>query len=258
MRSLLERLSRQRSFTRRLPASFDRLPIIVSPDSQLKYLKPGATSFDKNLLDAAAQLVQPGDNVWDIGANVGVFTVASAAMSRTGQIVAVEADIWLANLIRATSRLPANAGFDIAVLPIAAFSTAGVATFSIAARGRASNHLSNVPGNSQTGGVRETVDVATLPLDMLLAHYAPPDVVKIDVEGAEVEVLKGASRLLEKVRPVLYCEINEDNQKECLDILKEFDYTARNLYNKKEQKHIEFNMVYAPRERQLSGKATAE
>lgn len=257
MRTLLERLSRQRSFVRRLPASFDRLPIIVSPDSQLKYLKPGTAGFDRNLLEAAIQLVQTGDNVWDIGANVGVFTIASAARSRTGQIVAVEADIWLANLIRRTSRLPANAGFNIAVVPVAASSTAGVATFTIAARGRASNHLTNVPGNSQAGGVRETVDVATLPLDILLAHYPPPNVVKMDVEGAEVEVLKGMSQILEKVRPILYCEVNETNREQFLEILKAFEYTARNLHTKGGQAHIEFNMVYEPRERRFFGAGLA-
>jgi len=204
--------------------------------------------FDKSLLDAATQLVRAGSNVWDIGANVGVFTLASAAMSGTGQIVAVEADIWLANLIRRTSRLPANSGFNIAVLPAAAFSTAGVATFSIAARGRASNYLTSVLGNSQAGGVRETVDVPTLPLDTLLAHYAPPAVVKIDVEGAEIEVLKGMSRVLKEVRPMLYCEVNKKNERTFLSILRSFGYNAIDMRSKEEGSHIDFNMVYAPRE----------
>jgi len=250
MRTLLERISRGRAFTRRLPAQFGALPIIVSPDAQLKYLKPGYEAFDAGLLRAAAALVKAGDNVWDVGANVGVFTMAAAALSRTGQILAIEADIWLAGLIRRTSQLPANAIFNISVLPAAAFSSAGVAKFSIAARGRASNHLTSVSGNSETGGSRETVDVTTLPLDALLAHYAPPNIIKIDVEGAEVEVLKGAEDILKTIRPLLYCEVNKDNQEEFLKILSKFDYSPRSFITKKAT-DIGFNMIYVPEEKQF-------
>ncbi|PKP72135.1 MAG: FkbM family methyltransferase, partial [Alphaproteobacteria bacterium HGW-Alphaproteobacteria-5] len=136
MRTFLERISRRRSFVRHLPANLGGLPIIVSPDAQLKYLKPGPKGFDRTLLEAAVRLVRPGDNVWDVGANVGVFSVAAAALSQTGQIVAIEADIWLAGLLSRTARLPANGVYNISVLPVAAFSTAGVASFAIAARGR--------------------------------------------------------------------------------------------------------------------------
>ena len=110
MRTFLERMSRRRSFVRHLPANLGGLPIIVSPDAQLKYLKPGPKGFDRTLLEAAVRLVRPGDNVWDVGANVGVFSVAAAALSLTGQIVAIEADIWLASLLSRTARLPANEG----------------------------------------------------------------------------------------------------------------------------------------------------
>jgi len=177
--------------------------------------------------------------------------MASAALSRTGQIVAIEADIWLAGLIRKTSQLSANRNFNIAVLPAAAFSTAGVARFSIAARGRASNHLTVLSGNSQAGGTRETVDVATLPLDALLTSYAPPDVIKIDVEGAEVEVLRGMRRILETIRPVLYCEVSEGNRGGFLEIMEKSGYIAVSV-DGSPRADIGFNMIYAPKEKKVS------
>lgn len=249
MRTFLERMSRRRSFVRHLPANLGGLPIIVSPDAQLKYLKPGPKGFDRTLLEAAVRLVRPGDNVWDVGANVGVFSVAAAALSLTGQIVAIEADIWLASLLSRTARLPANAAYNISVLPVAAFSTAGVASFAIAARGRASSHLAGISGNSQAGGVRETVEVPTLPLDSLLARYAPPRIIKIDVEGAEVDVLRGMDRILREIRPVLYCEVNGQNRENFLSEISRFDYAFRNLDSTDED--AGFNAVYFPREKKI-------
>ncbi len=249
MRTFLERISRQRSFVRRLPVEFSRLPVVVSPDAQLKYMRPGRSGFDEVLLNAASRLVRPGDNVWDVGANVGIFTMACAARSGTGQIVAVEADIWLASLLRKTLRLPDNLGFDLSVVPAAASASAGVSKFSIAAHGRASNHLSSVPGSSQTGGAREVVEVATLPLDLLLNHYTPPNIIKIDVEGAELEVLMGMNRILSEVRPELYCEVSGSNREQFLSMIHGFDYVIRNINTGKQESVIGSNVFLSPKEK---------
>jgi hypothetical protein len=45
-------------------------------------------------------------------------------------------------------------------------------------------------------------------LDWALDHFPRPTVVKIDVEAAEVEVLEGAQRLLDEVRPIVICEVS--------------------------------------------------
>jgi hypothetical protein len=45
----------------------------------------------------------------------------------------------------------------------------------------------------------------------LLERYPAPDVVKIDVEGAEAQVLEGGRSLLEEVRPVVLCEVSRDS-----------------------------------------------
>jgi tRNA G37 N-methylase Trm5 len=49
------------------------------------------------------ELVRPGTTVWDIGANVGLFSFAAASLG--AQVVAVEADIWLANLMQRSAQL---------------------------------------------------------------------------------------------------------------------------------------------------------
>jgi hypothetical protein len=64
---------------------------------------PGQTigNVDEALLRNAIELVRPGDVVWDIGANVGLFSFAAAAPAGSaGKIVSFEADVWLAVLLR--------------------------------------------------------------------------------------------------------------------------------------------------------------
>ena len=79
---------------RRLPKVFGGAPILVSPDSALAFWKRDLGSVDPYLLSMARELVRPGMVVWDIGANVGLFAFAAAALGAP-QVLAVEPDIWL-------------------------------------------------------------------------------------------------------------------------------------------------------------------
>jgi hypothetical protein len=116
----------------------------------------------------------------------------------------------------------------------------GVATFLIASRGRASNSLEVAGGGrSQSGGVREKVTVPTLTLDTLLDYFSYSTFLKIDVEGAEAFVLKGAKRLLSEIRPTIYIEVGSEQVKEVTKILIESDYALLMVHcqfeNKNEQ-----------------------
>ena len=224
MRTLIERLSRGRYLKRRLPSRFGRTPLYVSPDAQLKYLKPGNDAFDAELMAIVDQHVRESSVVWDIGANVGVFAFAAASVAKKGSALAVEPDTWLAQLIRRSLLLKENRRLRIQVLPSAIADINGVATLLIANRGRASNALEAVGGRSQTGGIRERIIVPTLTLDTLLDFFEPPTFVKVDVEGAEVMVLTGARRLLSEVRPTIYIEVGEEAAGEVASILRGVSY----------------------------------
>ena len=52
--------------------------------------------------------------------------------------------------------------------------------------------------------------VAAFNLDWLLSQLPIPDIVKIDVEGAELEVLSNQVRMLNEVRPVIVCEVGSN------------------------------------------------
>lgn len=224
-RKIAERLSREKIFIRKLPSEFLGTSLFVSPDAQLKFLKPGALAFPKELLDTALEHVSEGDVVWDIGANVGVFTFAAASLvGSRGHILAVEPDIWLANLIQKSTQLSSNQTLSIDILPVAIAETCGVETFLVAARGRASNCLEKSGGRSQTGGFRERNLVPTFNLDKLLTVSKNPNFIKIDVEGAEVSLLKGGQKVLREVRPVIYCEVGLQHREEIMSMLQAFEY----------------------------------
>lgn len=207
-RRLVEIVSRGRSFQRRLPEEFGGRPIVVSPDARLSVLRRGPEAFDSALLQAVARLVRPQDVIWDVGANLGVFSLAALGRGAKSA-VAIEADAWLVSLLRRTLALPENAGLSISIVPCAAADKPGIAEFVIASRGRASNHLAEVGGSTQAGGRRDTVLAPTLPLDVLLDRFEPPTLVKIDVEGADELVLKGMTKVLETHKPKIYCETFE-------------------------------------------------
>jgi FkbM family methyltransferase len=218
LRSMLERSSRGVVLKRRLPAEFHSLPFYATPDAALKFWKPNPEDFDPSLFATVREIVKPGDVVWDVGANVGLFAFAAAARGAT--VVALEPDVWLASLLR---RSIAENGCPVSVLAAAASDSVGIADFVIAQRGRAANHLAGA-GTDQAGGVRETHKTPTVTLDSLLKYFPAPSVLKIDVEGFELQVLRGALELLEKHRPSINCEVLEDHREEVTALLRRYGY----------------------------------
>jgi hypothetical protein len=59
-------------------------------------------------------------------------------------------------------------------------------------------------------------------------QLAPPDVVKIDVEGSELAVVSGMAQVLRRRRPVLVCELHATNR-EFADLMAEAGYDLENL-----------------------------
>lgn len=219
LRLLLERVSRNRVYRRSLPERFGKVPLYVSPDAALKYLNPSSQAFDKKLLEVAAEYITERSIVWDIGSNVGLFSFACAAIAKEGDVLSIEPDLFLASLIRRSLRLRQNRRLKMSVLPVAISEKGGVSHFMIAERGRASNFLESVGGRTEAQGVREKALVPTISLDDLLQHFEPPTFVKVDVEGAEAKVLRGAQRLLEEFRPILFVEVGPESRSEVGTIL---------------------------------------
>ena len=248
LRRLAERLSRDRILARRLPDRFESQRIWVSPDCALAYWRHDLEPIGRDLFSVIEQHVKPGSVVWDVGANVGLFGLAAALRAgSTGEVLTLEPDLFCADLIRrSASELPLNAS-RVDVLPLAASDRAGWLDFHVAARGRSTNHLDLSPGSSQTGGARRTLSVPTVTLDHLLVERRAPDVLKIDVEGAEETVLAGASELLQSARPILICEVAALSRAPLGALFAELDYELFDLETGRPSPSAAFNTLAIPR-----------
>jgi FkbM family methyltransferase len=141
------------------------------------------------LMDAA---IRPGATIVDVGANVGYNTVyASRRVGPTGRVVAIEpaGD----NIAVLRENIAANGLDNVVVLPVAAGRAHEVRDLFLRGETSAVNSLFRESVYAAVTGV-EPVRVA--PLDDLVD--ADPDLVKIDVEGAELDVLAGMTRLLRR------------------------------------------------------------
>lgn len=211
LRRLLEWFGRDAVFKRQLPRDLGGTSFFVSPEGGLRFWRRDLRSVDKALFDHAVEYVRQGAVVWDIGANVGLFTfLAATRAGPQGHVLAVEPDTWLCELLRRSARVNAGRIAPVDVLSAAASDAVGILMFHIARRARSANHLDGID-NGVAGGTRELQWVVTVTLDCLLDHFRAPDLVKIDVEGAEVRVLAGSERLLSGPRPTILCEVREEN-----------------------------------------------
>jgi FkbM family methyltransferase len=223
LRSVVERASHRVTVRRRLPAPFAAARIYVSTEGGLRYLARTMAAVDPTLLRLAAEVVRPGDTVWDVGANVGLFSFAAAvAAGPSGRVLALEADTDLAGLLR-RSAAGNNGHAPVEVLSAAVSGDLSIARFHVARRNRATSHLEGF-GSAMAGGVRSTRLVPTVTLDWLAARFPLPDVLKVDVEGAEQTVLVGAARVLAH-SPTVICEVSAQNTTAVSDILTGHGYT---------------------------------
>ncbi len=139
----------------------------------------------------AASLVRPGMTALDIGAHAGFYTLAfSRLVGERGSVYALEP--FAHNVENLLFHVRINGCRNVTILQAAASESTGYAGFRIDA-------LNSCGSLSEA---ESTYRVPTLSLDDAVARgvLPHPDVVKMDIEGAEVAVLRGAKRMLAERR----------------------------------------------------------
>jgi FkbM family methyltransferase len=157
-------------------------------DAADEHLTPWIRSqgvWEADVMKLLARFLRPGSLFVDVGANVGYHAVFAAQLG--ARVVAVEPVPWTLELLRANVW---RNGADVEVVEAAAADSAGTVRIGVDAAHRS---------GAQIGG--EGIEVPAAPLDELVPE-GEVDVLKIDVEGAEPLVLRGASAILAR-SPVL-------------------------------------------------------
>jgi FkbM family methyltransferase len=167
------------------------------------YLSEGVEQASLGLLDS---LLQPGQTVVDCGANVGVFAIAAALkVEEHGRVIAFEPNIGTLPLLRANLERHRVAD-RVAVEDRALGDTESVMSFKRYANDLVSG-LFEAPSTSWPGELIDDVEVRVSPLDSI--DLGSVDFMKIDVEGAEPQLLDGAQATLAANRDcLLLTEIN--------------------------------------------------
>jgi FkbM family methyltransferase len=163
---------------------------------------PGLVSgeYESHLTAVFERHCRPGMTVVDVGANLGYYSLlASRLVGASGKVVALEPNSENCRLLLSSLRL--NGSTNVELLPVAADRDTGWAYYS--------THVGS------NGGLVDDADllahpgvvVPTFRLDDLVD--GPVGLLKMDAEGAEGRVVDGAARVLERDRPVVTTELQE-------------------------------------------------
>lgn len=166
------------------------------------------SSFD--VIKLMERYLSPGSTMMDVGANIGFVSLnAARIVGSGGRVVAVDPQKQV--LERLNENIALNNFTNITVVPCALSAEPGAAVFN-AATDAGLSRLDNLNQNHYGMNLMEKYQVQKTTLDCLVdAHFdgVAPDVIKIDVEGHEYQVLKGAARTLAQKKSVVIMEINQ-------------------------------------------------
>jgi FkbM family methyltransferase len=167
-----------------------------------------------------SRVVQPGNVVWDVGANVGSWTILAAQLvGESGHVVAVEPLPDNLRFLREHIRI--NQLRNVHVLQNAVYDRCGTVHFA-----PAPDRLMGCVTNDGP------LAVTALTLDCLLDQPATPapHCIKIDIEGGEAAALAGGSRLLHECRPIIFLATHGDEvHAACVTLLNAAGYRIEQI-----------------------------
>jgi FkbM family methyltransferase len=174
------------------------LTIVIRPREEKFYW---AGTVEPGVQEALTRDLRPGARFWDVGAHCGFFTsLASRLVGPQGEVVSFEP--CDENRGRLTETVRLNDAANVRIVPWALGASSGTAQMRV---GETSTTWSTIAGERTNG---QAVEVPQRTLDECARELEPPDLVKIDVEGAELEVLEGAQELIESSAPKLIIEFH--------------------------------------------------
>jgi FkbM family methyltransferase len=197
--SLIHRLSHhllpvdQRVWARVQSGPAEGLWLELNPRTGQAYLRGEAETVVQAVL---AERLRPGMVFYDLGANVGLFTlIAARLVGDAGKVFSFEPDPE--NAVRLRRNIQRNGFTNVTIVESGIWSTTGSQHF-VASDPASPDH--GVGKFVKNGAEHFGTPTACVSLDDFI-HTAPsPDAIKCDIEGAEIEALRGAEKLLQSPR----------------------------------------------------------
>lgn len=177
--------------------------LVEAFNNRAHYVEPQSLRKDAGVVQVFRSVLRDGDVVVDVGANIGRMTVlGSRLVGKTGKVFAFEpSPKVISSLYR---NIAYNRCSNVTVFNSAVSDECGEITF-----------FMPVGTNSAWGSIRNIgvsssilVTVASTSLDSRSEITEPVRLLKIDVEGADLRVVRGARKLIQKNRPVVTLEFS--------------------------------------------------
>lgn len=192
-------------------------------------------AFEPDVRKAFLEIASRGVDVLDIGANIGYYTLlAASVIGNSHHVYAFEPQPRVARNLRANVVL--NRLSNVTIFEFALSDREGQAEFFLPEYGVEGHGSLADNGRFR---VMSRIPVVTRPLDTVLAEMSEPKIglIKMDAEGAELSILRGASRLLASPdRPFIIFEACEENTRafgysvfDLLMFIQSFGYELRQL-----------------------------
>jgi FkbM family methyltransferase len=156
-----------------------------------------------------AEVIRPGHLVFEVGAYIGTYALMIRRLAPGSRVIALEPDDR--NRSRLQENLALNGADDVVVLPDGVGAEEATVSFTSAGM-----HGRIGEGDEQ---------VRTTTLDALVREYGTPDLVLMDIQGAEAAALEGARDLLQARRTTWLVELHGDEGATAAAALEDAGYT---------------------------------
>jgi FkbM family methyltransferase len=174
-------------------------------------------TFERGRQESISREVHSNTVFYDIGANVGFYTLLASKLVGGGRVFAFEPAPR--NRVYLQRHLHLNRASNVEIMDFAVSDTNGQSTFATERTGYA-GHLSD------DGDIR----VSTVTLDSIVesGKTPVPDYIKMDIEGGELLALRGAAGIFQRYKPVLFLSTHGRSvHVECRSLLESWGYVVQ-------------------------------
>ena len=163
--------------------------------------------YEKSCVQFVASLIRPGMVAFDVGANVGYYTLLLArGVGPNGRVIAFEPDP--VNVAHLKEHMRLNKISNVEIVEAAVSDREGTAFFS---------------GDGAMGQLSRT---GTPTKTVLLDNYPRPDFIKMDIEGEQTAALRGSAKILSERQAVWFIAVHGPAYTETPALLASQDYTV--------------------------------
>jgi FkbM family methyltransferase len=182
-------------------------------------------TYQRDVLGVMRRHVRVGMVAYDVGAHMGYFTLVLAKLvGPTGRVHAFEPDPRNQEALR--TNLLANGINNVTAAGVAVADQSAEVSFATFPFSSVSHIAdSRTPADAK----RIAVKAVTLDSFVYVDGNPPPSFIKVDVEGAEERVLRGATRVLRQASPVVIAEVRRSHWAEVARMMRSHGYRSRML-----------------------------